>query len=422
METIEIDYLPRQQFIPFHDRTQRFACIVAHRRAGKTVACIHDLQRGALRCDHIRPRFAYIAPLLKQAKTVAWDYLREAVSPLRTLGATINESELRIDYHNGGQVRIHGADNPDALRGIYLDGVILDEYADMDPRLWSEVVSPALSDRLGWAVFIGTPKGHNAFYDLWKSAQADPDWFTMLLKASESDLVPEEELIVQRRTKSADQYAQEYECSFDAAIQGAFYAEELKRMEADGRIGNVPIDHAVKVHTAWDLGVSDSTAIWFIQCVGRERRLVDYHEASGVGFGEYARVLQEKRYLYGEHYFPHDVEAKEISSGKSRVETLRGLGIEPVTVPMRDRMDGIDAVRRMLDSTWIDKTRCARGLDALKSYRREYDDKLRDWKQRPLHDWSSHGADALRTFAMGFEEPLRPSRREKRSSGSWLGI
>jgi phage terminase large subunit len=355
------------------------------------------------------------------------------MSPLRDLGATVNESELRVDYPNHGQVRLYGADNADSLRGIYLDGVVLDEFADMDPRVWSEIIRPALADRQGWAVFIGTPKGRNAFYTLHQqSLGIDPNtkqfdqelknrWFSLMLKASETGLISTDELQSTRRDLSEDQYQQEFECSFDAAIQGAFYADELRRAESEGRIGKVPIDRALLVHTAWDLGVTDSTAIWFVQCVGKERRLVDYYEASGVGFDVYAKVLKEKGYNYGDHYFPHDVQAHELSSGTSRVDTLRGLGIEPVVVPMSNVMDGINAVRRMLDSTWIDKDRCVRGLDALKQYRREYDDKLKDWKLRPLHDWSSHGADALRTFAGGFEEKTKPLKLNLGRSSGWLG-
>ena len=163
---------------------------MTHRRAGKTVACIHDLQRHAVKCPLVRPRFAYLSPFLRQSKTVAWDYLRAAMAAARPGGATVHESELRVDYPKGGQIRLFGADNPDALRGIYLDGIVLDEYADMDPRVWSEIIRPALADRQGWAVFIGTPKGRNAFFELWRRAQREEGWFSMMLRASQSGLFP----------------------------------------------------------------------------------------------------------------------------------------------------------------------------------------------------------------------------------------
>jgi phage terminase large subunit len=276
VQVIDCGYRARPQFESFHRRTERFACIVAHRRAGKTVACVNDLQDGALRCDKVRPRFAYLSPYLKQSKAVAWDYLRAAMSPLRSLGADVNESELRVDYHNGGQVRLYGADNADALRGIYLDGVVLDEFADMDPRVWSEVIRPALADRQGWAVFIGTPKGRNAFFDVWQRSKEEADWFSLMLRASETGLIPDSELELARRDLSEDQYAQEFECSFDAAIVGSYYGKLMAEAESGNRVSGVPYDPVSQIWTAWDLGIRDATAIWFAQIVGREVRVVDY--------------------------------------------------------------------------------------------------------------------------------------------------
>lgn len=418
---IELDYSPRPHFQPYHERTQRWSCLVAHRRAGKTVATINDKIKRAIAEAKPDGRYAYIAPLYNQAKDIAWSYLKHYAGPI--LATAPNETELRVDLLNGARIRLYGADNPDRLRGIYLDGVTLDEFGDMKPSIWTDVLRPALSDRKGWATFIGTPKGKNAFWDVWQNALSDSGWFSLMLKASETNLIAGDELEEARRQMGEDQYAQEYECSFEAAIRGAFYAEELRRAEADGRIGRVPIDRAVPVHTAWDLGITDSTAIWFIQCVGKERRLVDYYEASGVGLDHYAQVLKDKGYLFGDHYFPHDAQAKELGTGMSRVETLRGLGIKAEVVPAANVMDGINATRRMLDQCWIDKARCERGLEALKQYRREYDDNLKDWKARPLHDWTSHGADALRTFATGFADrgALKPINVAPRGAGSWMG-
>jgi phage terminase large subunit len=231
----------------------------------------------------------------------------------------------------------------------------------------------------------------------------------MMLKASESGIISSAELADLQREMGEDQYQQEFECSFEAAIKGAFYADEMRTMLAEGRIRPIKIETDVRVHTAWDLGVSDSTAIWFIQCVGRERRLIDYYEGSGVGLDHYAQVLHDKRlqygWKYGDHYFPHDVAVRELSSGISRRESLARVGIEATAVPQSNVLDGINLVRRMLRRTWIDCNRCERGIEALRQYRREYDDKLKDWRRNPLHDWTSHGADALRTFACGYYEP-----------------
>jgi phage terminase large subunit len=263
---------------------------------------------------------------------------------------------------------------------------------------------------------------------VWNAAQKDDAWFKLELKASSTGLISQDELKAAEADMGRDHFAQEFECSFEAALKGAFYADELERAQNEKRITWLPTERSVKVHTAWDLGVTDSTAIWFVQCVGKERRLIDYYETSGVGLDHYVEVLEDKGYLYGDHYFPHDIEVRELTTGASRVDTLRGLGIAPTVVPQAAVMDGINAVRRLLDSCWIDPDRCARGLEALKQYRREWDERLKDWRMRPRHDWSSHGADALRTFAMGFEDqpavkkPAAPRPRWfSQAAQSWLG-
>src|SRR5262245_22361626 len=218
VQRIVIPYSPREQFLGFHNRNQRWSCVVAHRRAGKTVACVNDLIRAALTCKKENPRAAYIAPLHVQAKDVAWSYVKQFSQAVPDV--QINESELRVDFPNGGRVRLYGADNYDRMRGIYLDAVVLDEYADMDPRVWPEVIRPALSDRQGWACFIGTPKGRNSFHALmhgdsegWVGAVNSPDWFALTLRASETGLVPQKELDDARAMMTPEQFAQEYECS-----------------------------------------------------------------------------------------------------------------------------------------------------------------------------------------------------------------
>lgn len=412
LATIDCGYRPRAQFVSFHKRLTRFACLVAHRRAGKTVACVNDLQDGALRCDRVRPRFAYLSPYHKQSKAVAWDYLRAASAPLRALGATAHESELRVDYPNGGQVRLYGADNADALRGIYLDGVVLDEFADMDPRVWPEVIRPALADRQGWAVFIGTPKGRNSFHDIYKRSQEEKDWFSMMLKASETGLIPEHELALARRDLSEDQYAQEFECSFDAAIVGAYYGKLMASMDADKppRITGVPYEPTARVWTAWDLGIRDATAIWFAQIVGREVHLIDYYEMTGADLGHYVRELEKKPYIYAGHIVPHDAQARELGTGKNRIEVLEGLQLKNVQVAPDHRVeDGINGVRVLLPRCWFDKNKCDRGIEALRLYRADYDDKLQALRPRPVHDWTSHAADAFRYLAMTIDGTIDKS-------------
>ena len=374
---------------------------MTHRRAGKTVACIHDLQRQALRCPRVRPRFAYLSPFLRQSKAVAWDYLRAAMSAARVAGATAHESELRVDYPGGAQVRLYGADNPDAMRGVYFDGIVLDEYADMDPRVWSEIIRPALADRRGWAVFIGTPRGRNAFFELWRRSQTEEGWFSMMLKASQSGLIPDSELELARRDLTEEQYAQEFECSFDAAVVGAYYGKLMARAEAERRVAGVPYDPSALVWTSWDLGIRDATAIWFAQVIGREIRIIDYYEASGVDLGHYVREINARPYAYAGHIVPHDAQAKELGTGKSRLEVMESLGLRPITLAALHRVeDGINAVRMFIPKCWFDAKKCARGIDALKLYRAEYDDKLQALRPQPVHDWTSHAADLFRYLAL----------------------
>lgn len=404
-----IPYTPRKQFAPYHEREHRWACLVCHRRAGKTVSCINDDIREALRTDKKDWRGAYIAPFYAQAKDVAWDYVKRYAGVIP--GVSFNESELRADFPNGSRYRLYGADNYERLRGIYLDHATLDEYGDMDPRAWSEVLRPALADRRGSATFIGTPKGQNHFAEVYERAGKEPGWFRLTLKASETHLVDPDELAAARLEMSEDQYEQEFECSFTAAVVGAFYAKDMQQAEAAGRITRVPWERALPVHTAWDLGIDDATAIWCFQTVAREVRVIDYIEASGEALDYYVRELQKRPWIWGEHILPHDAAVKELGTGKSRQETLEGLGLRNVRVlPVQRIEDGINAARMVLNQCWFDSVRCERGIKALKNYRREWDDKAKVFRQRPLHDWSSHAADAFRYLALGYEAPRKAAQ------------
>lgn len=417
---ITIPYAPRRAFVPFHHRTERFACIVAHRRAGKTVAAVNELIKAALSCDKPNPRFAYLAPWFAQAKDVAWGYLKQytAVIP----GVSVNESELRVDLPNGGRVRLYGADNYDRLRGIYLDGVVLDEFADMDPRAWSEVIRPALADRQGWAAFIGTPKGQNAFYDVFQRSVTDADWFSLKLKASETGIVSPDELAALRAEMSEDEFAREMETSFEAAVEGAYWARLLLEAEEDKRITRVAVDPLLPVHAAWDLGIGDATAIWLAQFCGREIRLVDYIENNGVALEWYCKQLRDRGHSYAPLILPHDANARELGTGKSRAEMLEAAGFQCRVLPALPVDDGIETVRRYLPRTWFDADKCKLGLSAIKQYRARKDEKRR-LTMGPLHDWTSHAADALRYLMMAYEEPRASARkaRERAMSVSWMG-
>ena len=403
MKTVELvsPYEVREQFLPLHSRKTRWFIGVAHRRAGKTVADINELVIGATKCRLPNPRFAYVAPQLNQAKDIAWVYLKEYTA---FLSPKINESELWVELPGGARIRIYGADNPDRLRGIYLDGVVLDEFGDMDPAIWTQVIRPALSDRKGWACFIGTPKGKNTFHRLWTEADDDPDWTRLMLKASETGLLDHKELNDARRMMSEDEYAQEYECSFEAAVRGAYYGKEMN--DAEDRITSVPYDPRLHVHTAWDLGVADSTVIWFIQAHGRETRVIDCLKGEGVGLDWYAKRLAERDYVWGNHYLPHDVEVRELGTGKSRKEVLAGLGVKATICPNIPVADGIQAARMLIPTCWFDKVKCKQGIEALRMYRRDYDDKRQEFRVNPLHDWTSHYADAFRYYAVGHRDKV----------------
>lgn len=396
---VSTGYQPRPYQAQLHRGLKRFNVLVAHRRFGKTVFCINELIDRCLRCDKERPRYGYLAPFRNQAKGIAWDYLQAYTRPIP--GTEFNQAELRADLPGGRRIQLFGADNPDAMRGLYFDGVVLDEYAQMEPRVWTEIIRPALADRKGWAVFIGTPMGRNAFWQIYDQAGGDPEWFAAMFKASETGIIDPGELTAARKVMSPEQYAQEFECSFQAAIVGAYYGKELKAAEDEKRIGKVPWEPTLEVHTAWDLGIGDSTAIWFAQRHGRETRIIDYYEASGAALSHYVKMLRDKPYIYGRHFLPHDVEVKELGTGQSRREMLASLGLKCDVLPQSKVEDGIEAVRNLIPQCWFDAEKCHQGIEALRQYRREFDDKLKAFKVRPLHDWTSHASDSMRYLAMG---------------------
>lgn len=396
-----MDLKLRRPLAPLIRTPSRFAVAVAHRRAGKTVAAVQRLTLSALACQHDEPRAAYIAPTYGQAKRAAWDYLKRIARPVTT---KVHETDLTVSLANGSRVSLFGADNPDTLRGMYFDDVVLDEYADMAPRVWPEIVRPALSDRLGRALFIGTPKGRNDFWKRYDEAQHDTDWTAVMLRASETGLLPQSELDAARKTMTPEQYDQEYECSFDAAIVGSYYGRLIDEAQTSGRICRVPYEQAKPVETWWDLGIGDSTAIWFAQRVRDEVRLIDYYEMTGEGLPHYAKVLQDRGYIYGRHVAPHDIAVRELGSGRSREEIASGLGIRFEVAPNLPIDDGINAARMMLPKCWFDADKCAAGLEALRQYRKDFDERLKVFRDRPRHDWTSHCADAFRMGAVAWQE------------------
>jgi len=391
-EIIQIPYKPREWTKSLHEDKERWKVVVAHRRAGKTVATLNHLQRDALTIPN--SRFAYIAPTYKQSKNIAWDLLKYYARPIP--GVKFNEAELRVDYPNGSRITLYGADNPDSLRGLGLWGVGFDEYSQQPSNIFTEIIRPALADHKGYAIWIGTPKGKNEFYRLYELGKKEENWLALFLTVDDTKLISEEELKDARKLMSEDEYQQEWFCSFEASIQGAYYAKEIAKAREEGRICSVPYDEFAEVHTWWDIGIGDSTAIGFFQRVGREWHWIDYYEASGEGLEFYVKMLKDKDYNYGKHYVPHDAKAREKGSGKSYVEVGKELGINFEIVPKLSIFQGINTVRMKFNTLWIDEKKCEKGLDALSQYRKEWNDKMGCFKTNPLHDWTSHAADMIR--------------------------
>ena len=398
MPEVVIPYKPRklQKFLHNQIPKHRFNVIIAHRRSGKTVLCINHLIRAALTNPQPNPRYAFIAPTFKQGKSTAWDYIKNYCRNIPYI--KFNESELRCDFPNGSRITILGAENDQALRGIFLDGCVFDETQNISPVLFPEIIRPSLADRKGWCIFIGTPKGQNYFYKLHKQALEEEDWWTGTYKASQTKVLDDKELSAAQRVMSKDLYEQEFECSFQAAITGSYYGKIIEELEKANRITDVPYDENLKTETWWDLGLKDSTAIWFVQRLQSQLRIIDYYENSGEGLDFYADVLDSKPYKYDRHIAPHDIKVRELGAyGKSRLETALELGISFDIAPKLSIEDGIEMVRKTLPQCYFDKNKTYQGTEALKAYQKKWDERNQCFKNRPTHNFASHPSDAFRT-------------------------
>ena len=410
MQKVIIPYKPRPLQARFDRNRRRFNVASCHRRFGKTVMAINWLLKEVLSSKHPRAQGAYIAPTYGAAKRIAWVMLREyaGVAP----GVKFNEAELRCDLPDGKRIWLLGAENPDSLRGLRLDACCMDEYADMNSRLFPEIVRPALSDYGdGRALWIGTPRGANQFKEIYDHAlermeAGDDEWFAMRFPVSETGIIPEKELEAARATMDPSQYEQEFEVSWSAALVGSYFAQQLDSIDLNGQIGSVPWEPNLPVITSWDLGISDATAIWMFQVLPRENaiRVIDYYEETGEGLHHYIKELMARPYTYEQHLFPHDVMVRELGSGNSRYEMLMGLGIRPTVVPKLSVQDGIEAIRATIPRCFFDRGNCAVGLKALRHYHRQFNDRTNDWKDRPNHDWSSHAVDSFRYACVGMRD------------------
>lgn len=399
MSQVRARYIPREQFMDFHARHQRFAVMVTHRRAGKTVAVINDIIDKCVQNPLPMPKYAYIAPFQSQAKEIAWSYLKYYTEDL---GAIASESELAVKIpQNGARIRLFGADNPDALRGNFFDGIALDEYGDMTPNIFSEIVVPTLLDRKGWLVVSGTPKGPNHFHEMWENTLGDPVWFRRMWKASESGILTAEDLELVRSLPDFEEetFDQEYECSFTAAVKGSVYGKLLTKF-TDNIFPSIEWDPHYPVITGWDLGIADPTAIWFAQRVGGELRLIDYMEVTNADISDTLDVVLSKPYSFGTCFLPHDAKARRLT-GRTVEQVFQARGLRTHVEPLGKLSHGINAVKHLWPELRFSKTNCEQALKCLFLYKYEFNDKTKTMSLNPKHDYTSHCADALRSLAAG---------------------
>jgi phage terminase large subunit len=444
-EVIQIPYSPRKWAREFHSSLKRWICLVLHRRAGKTTAVLNHHQRAALDDDWERRRlrsllpditelqlrrllkrrvYWHVMPSYRQGKlTGAWDTLCEISGVIP--GARRNQSEMLVTYPNGSKLQIIGADKPDSLRGPGLSGVSLDEYSQISPAAFSEVLSKALGDHLGYGVFSGTIKGQDQLYKTYEAAKNLPEWFALWQNVDASlELEEGATLIALRRALEDDrklvlqglmtqaEFDQEWFLSPEAAIKGAFFGDAIAQARKDGRLTKVPYDASMPVDTDWDLGI-DAMAVWFSQAEPSGAvRMIDYEEDIGGGLPEMARRLQSKPYVYGQHWAPHDIETREISSGATRRQAAAALGINFKVTPKIQVQDGIHAAQLMLSRCWFDEVKCKLGLEALRHYRKTFHQAHNVFSATPVHDFASHAADAFRGRAVREQSP-KPRRQER---------
>lgn len=405
-----IPYKPRPLQAKFHQQAKRFNVASCHRRFGKTVMAVNWLLREILQSKRKGAIGAYIAPTYGAAKRIAWVMLKDFAGVIP--GVKFNEAELRCDLPDGQRLWLLGSESPNSLRGLGIAACVLDEFSDQNPVIWPEVIRPALSDfGDGKCLWIGTPRGDNQFKDIFDYAtarveQKDPEWSVMRFPASETGVLSKKELDAARATMDESQYQQEFEVSWSAALVGSYYSKLLETAESEGRVGKIPWEPNLEVTVSFDLGISDSTAIWFCQTLPRENaiRIIDYYEDSGKGLHHYVKILRERPYVYDKFLFPHDVMVRELGSGSSRYEILQSLGIRPSVIKKLPVADGIEAVRALIPKCYFDKNNCHEGLKNLRHYHRQFSDRTMDWKDRPNHDFSSHACDSFRYLAIGLRD------------------
>jgi phage terminase large subunit len=414
------------------------ADVVAHRRWGKDEVALHW---AAWAAQKRIGGYWHMLPEAAQGRKAIWDAvnphtgqrrIEEAFTP--KMNPTFKDGEMKVELGNGSTWQVLGSDNYNSLVGTSVAGVVISEWALATPEAWAHI-RPILLENDGWALFLWTPRGRNHAARAFESRRADPTWFCLKSPATETDVFTPEELERERRELVAElgsveegeaRFASEYLVDFDAAAPGTYYASLLAEAERAGRLGRVPVDPSLRVDTAWDLGIDDYTAIWFFQQAGREVRVVDYFETSGEGLEAVVRrAIAEKPYLWGTHHLPHDVMVRELTTGRSRYDTLGSMGLSRIHVGApTDPEERVNAARLMIPMCWFDAERCSGGLERLRGYRKRWNRATRSYGG-PLHDQASHGADAFGEFALnrrgGAETAQRPAARAAAGALSWMG-
>lgn len=405
---VKIPYSPRNWAKEFHASVKRWIILVLHRRAGKTTAILNHLQRDAIRVPN--SQYAFIATTYTQVKMIAWDIAKFISRDIPGV-QHINTAPFTVIYPNGSKIYLLGSDNPDALRGLALWGGGQDESSQQPSNLFTEVISKALADHLGYWIWAGTPRGKNQFYRTYMAGKNNPKDYTVIFKTIDDSLKEETGESINNLAKALEddrrlvaigemtqeEFDQEWYCSFEAAIKGAYYARQISEARKNGRIKAVPHETEVPVHTVWDLGIGKNLAIGFYQKVGREVHMIDYWQGDEKdGIPQAAKIIKEKPYVYGKHFAPHDIKAVEQGSGKSKLETAKQLGIKFEVVMDIGVDNGINAGRLMFARLWVDEVNCAYWLDAISQYHQEWDEKRGMFIEKPYHDWTSHPADVHR--------------------------
>jgi hypothetical protein len=381
------------------------AVLVWHRRAGKEKTCWNYLICQAVQKVGI---YYYFFPHFSQGRKILWDGIDKDGFrfldhiPPELIAGTPNSTEMKIRLKNGSLIQIIGTNNIDSIVGTNPVGCVFTEYSLQDPIAW-QLIRPILVENGGWAVFNFTPRGANHGKEIYEMARVNPEWFCQLLTIKDTSVVSEADIEREREAgMSEDFIQQEFYCSFTLGVEGSYYAKYLEEARDEDRITNVPLDKQLRVYTAWDIGYGDSTAIIFYQIAGQEIHIIDYYEAHGEGLPHYATVLKDKPYIYADHYAPHDIDSHQFSSGLSAREVGSNLGLKFITLPtLKLRLeDGIEAVRGIFPRVWIDESKCKHLVKCLENYRKEFDQRLEVYKERPRHDKYSHGADAMRYLAI----------------------